>query len=360
MGRLVINDLCKQYGNTQVVKHLNLTIEQGELISLLGPSGCGKTTTLRMIAGLLDPTSGSIKLADKELTNIPTHKRDIGLVFQNYALFPHLTIFENVAYGLKRKKTPKQEIESKVKEALESVQLVGLEERLPSQLSGGQQQRVALARSLVLNPAIILFDEPLSNLDAKLRQYLRVEIRQLQKKHEFTALFVTHDQEEAMVLSDRIAVMYNGEISQLGTPTEIYREPSNSFVANFIGETNMISVTDVKVNDTNYEACLSTGEVVKAIKRETSKDVDKVIMFRPEHAQIVKKDEKQAIGDNNCLSGHVEYIHFVGSIYTVGVKSASHDKTLVCKIQPEVFEKLSLTEDEEVFISWAKENTYIY
>lgn len=360
MGRLVINDLCKQYGENKVVKHLNLTIEQGELVSLLGPSGCGKTTTLRIIAGLLDPTSGSIKLDDKEIVNVPTHKRDIGLVFQNYALFPHLTIFENVAYGLKRKKVPKSEIETRVKRALESVQLTGFESRLPSQLSGGQQQRVALARSLVLNPSIILFDEPLSNLDAKLRQFLRVEIRQLQKKHGFTALFVTHDQEEAMVLSDRIAVMYNGDISQLGTPTEIYKEPSNSFVANFIGETNMIPVSDIKQLNETIEAKLSTGEKIVVKKRSASNIEDKVIMFRPEHTQILKRVDDKISSHTNYLAGQVEYIHFVGSSYTIGVKSPTHDKTIVCSLQPKDFEQLAIMENDEVFVTWSKENTYIY
>lgn len=360
MGRLVIEDLCKQYKDTKVVKQLNLTIEQGELVSLLGPSGCGKTTTLRMIAGLLDPTSGSIKLADKEIVNIPTHKRDIGLVFQNYALFPHLTIYENVAYGLKRKKVPKSEIEERVKAALESVQLTGFEDRLPSQLSGGQQQRVALSRSLVLNPSIILFDEPLSNLDAKLRQFLRVEIRQLQKKHGFTALFVTHDQEEAMVLSDRIAVMYNGDISQLGTPSEIYNEPSNSFVANFIGETNMISVSDVQENTDYFTAKLTTGETIKVDKRKDSSIEEKVIMFRPEHSKIINRDDFEQTSELNHLKGLVEYMHFTGSTYTVGVKSVTHDKTIICSLQPEDFIDLSLNEGTEVFVTWKKEKTYIY
>lgn len=360
MGRLVITNLCKQYKDNLVVKQLDLTIEQGELVSLLGPSGCGKTTTLRMIAGLLDPTSGSIKLDDKEIVNVPTHKRDIGLVFQNYALFPHLTIFENVAYGLKRKKVLKSEIEKRVKAALESVQLTGFEDRLPTQLSGGQQQRVALARSLVLNPSIILFDEPLSNLDAKLRQFLRVEIRQLQKKHGFTALFVTHDQEEAMVLSDRIAVMYNGDISQLGTPSEIYDEPSNSFVANFIGETNMISVNDVREESDCFTAKLKTGETIKVSKRKNSTSIEKVIMFRPEHSQVIKQSDVEKMGEQNSLKGQVEYMHFLGSTYTLGVRSAAHDKTIICSLQPEDYKDLSLHEGDDVFVTWSKEKTYIY
>lgn len=360
MGRLVIKDLCKQYEDTKVVKQLDLTIEQGELVSLLGPSGCGKTTTLRMIAGLLDPTSGSIKLDDKELVNIPTHKRDIGLVFQNYALFPHLTIFENVAYGLKRKKVPKNEIEERVKAALESVQLTGLEDRLPTQLSGGQQQRVALSRSLVLNPSIILFDEPLSNLDAKLRQFLRVEIRQLQKQHGFTALFVTHDQEEAMVLSDRIAVMYNGDISQLGTPSEIYNEPGNSFVANFIGETNMISVNDVQEATDYFTAKLTTGETIKVSKRKDSTLEEKVIMFRPEHSKIINQGDFDHISERNSLKGQVEYMHFTGATYTVGVKSVAHDKTIICSLQPDDYTNLSLHEGDDVFVTWTKDKTYIY
>lgn len=360
MGRLVLKDLSKQYGSTQVVKNLNLTIEQGELVSLLGPSGCGKTTTLRMIAGLLNPTSGSISIDGNDITKVPTHKREIGLVFQNYALFPHLSIFENVAYGLKRKKVPKDEIKSRVTKVLESVQLTGYEERMPSQLSGGQQQRVALARSLVLNPSIILFDEPLSNLDAKLRQHLRVEIRELQKEHGFTALFVTHDQEEAMVISDRIAVMNNGDISQLGTPIEIYNEPSNSFVANFIGETNMINVEDVSELADQFEAKFITGEKVTIKKRPTSTTEESVIMFRPEHAKIVSKDDQAKIGDDNYLMGQVVYIHFVGSAYTIGVKSETHHRTIVCSMQPEDFNQLSIKENAEVYVTWNKEKTYIY
>ncbi|WP_153731543.1 ABC transporter ATP-binding protein [Sporosarcina obsidiansis] len=360
MGRLVITDLCKQYKDNKVVKQLSLTIEQGELVSLLGPSGCGKTTTLRMVAGLLEPTSGSIKLDEKEIVNTPTHKRDIGLVFQNYALFPHLTIYENVAYGLKRKKVNKDEVRKRVEDALKSVQLTGFEDRFPTQLSGGQQQRVALARSLVLNPAIILFDEPLSNLDAKLRQFLRVEIRQLQKKHGFTALFVTHDQEEAMVLSDRIAVMYNGDISQLGTPTEIYNEPSNSFVANFIGETNMIAVEDAQEESNHFTAKLKTGETIKAIKRKDSAYKEHLIMFRPEHAQVIKQSVFENKDEQNVLKGQVEYMHFKGSTFTLGVKSDAHDKTIICSLQPDDCSSSTFNEGDDVFVIWNKENTYIY
>ncbi|KWX85078.1 hypothetical protein AMQ83_26940, partial [Paenibacillus riograndensis] len=210
MSQLIIENLVKNYGQKPVVNNLNITVESGEMLSLLGPSGCGKTTTLRMIAGMHDPTSGSIRLDGRELTTIAPHKRNIGLVFQNYALFPHLSVFENVAFGLKRHGVQKSEIRGRVEAALHSVRLNDFAERFPAQMSGGQQQRVALARTLVLKPPLVLFDEPLSNLDAKLRQALGIEIRVLQREYGFTGIFVTHDQEEAMVISDRIAVMNGG------------------------------------------------------------------------------------------------------------------------------------------------------
>lgn len=245
MSQLELKNIYKEFGNKTVVNNLSLLVESGEMLCLLGPSGCGKSTTLSMIAGMQSPTSGSIILENKELTHIPPHKRDVGLVFQNYALFPHLNVFDNVAFGLKRHGIPKSEISDKVHASLTSVQLEDFKDRFPIQMSGGQQQRVALARTLVLKPKLVLFDEPLSNLDAKLRQALGIEIRSLQKEYGFTGVFVTHDQEEAMLLGDRIAVMNGGNIVQLGTPKEIYKNPVNPFVANFIGESNLLKVADV-------------------------------------------------------------------------------------------------------------------
>jgi putative spermidine/putrescine transport system ATP-binding protein len=238
---LELTDIVKQYPGTDrpSVRDFTMAINKGEFISLLGPSGCGKTTTLRMIAGLIEPTSGRIDLDGQELTNTPVHQRGMGLVFQNYALFPHLDVQENVAFGLTMRKIGKGEVKERVREALDLVQLGHLGARRIKQLSGGQQQRVALARALVIRPKVLLLDEPLSNLDAKLRDTMRDEIRSIQQKIGITTVFVTHDQDEALATSDRIVVMSEGNIEQVGTPESIYEHPANQFVANFIGRANI-------------------------------------------------------------------------------------------------------------------------
>ncbi|AYG64741.1 MULTISPECIES: ABC transporter ATP-binding protein [unclassified Rhizobium] len=243
---LSIDSISAHYGKTAVLQDLSLSVAAGELVSLLGSSGCGKTTTLRLVAGFLQPTSGTIKLGDRDLTTLPAHARDIGLVFQNYALFPHLTVMENVAFGLKQRRTPTQERRKKAASMLERVGLSGLGDRLPSALSGGQKQRVALARALVIEPPLLMFDEPLSNLDAKLRIDMRVEIRQLQRANGTTSLYVTHDQEEAFSISDRVAIMNAGRIMQLDTPEILYRKPANSFVARFVGFENLLPLRTVE------------------------------------------------------------------------------------------------------------------
>lgn len=222
------------------VKDVSLEIEPGEFVTLLGPSGCGKTTTLRMIAGFESPDEGSIKLGDEVIDKLTPNKRDTAMVFQSYALLPHYNVFDNVAYGLKIRKLPKEEIREKVLNILELVELGGLENRMPNQLSGGQQQRVALARALVVEPGVLLFDEPLSNLDARLRVSMRTEIRKIQQKVGITAVYVTHDQSEAMSISDRIIIMKDGYVEQMGTPREIYYHPKSMFVADFIGEANFL------------------------------------------------------------------------------------------------------------------------
>jgi len=235
-----LQSVSKKYGKVLAVQRVSLSVEQGEFLSLLGPSGCGKTTTMRLIAGLETPTEGKILIKGKDMTHLPPYKRDVSLMFQNYALFPHKTIFDNVAFGLKYRKIPKQEHKERVKKALELVHLPGIETRYPRQLSGGQQQRVALARALVVNPAVLLLDEPLSNLDLKLREKMRVELKQIQEKVGITFIFVTHDQEEALTLSDRVAVMENGELIQIGSPREVYEQPQTEFVARFIGQSNIL------------------------------------------------------------------------------------------------------------------------
>ncbi len=240
MVDLELCDLTKAFGPTLAVDRVSLTVEGGELVAFLGPSGCGKTTTLRMIAGFVAPTSGSIRVQGRDITAEPPHRRDMGMVFQSYALFPHMTVQRNVAFGLHAHGVAKAEVALRVATALELVGLEGLAGRYPRQLSGGQQQRVAVARVLALKPKLLLFDEPLSNLDAKLRVQMRHEIRSLQKEVGITALFVTHDQEEAMTIADRIVVINRGRIEQVGTQAEIYDQPQSRFVADFIGTTNFL------------------------------------------------------------------------------------------------------------------------
>ncbi|MBR2000669.1 MAG: ABC transporter ATP-binding protein, partial [Firmicutes bacterium] len=243
MATLELKNITKRFGDFTAVKDFNLTVEDGEMIALLGGSGCGKTTTLRMIAGFTEPTEGSIFVAGKEMGKIPPYKRNVGIFFQNYALFPHMTVFENVAFGLKLQKLPKAEIEQRVSEILSLVKLYGLEKRYPRELSGGQQQRVALARALVTRPSILLLDEPLSNLDAKLRVEMQVEIKRIQKELAITTIIVTHDHEEAVSLADRVIVMNAGQILQVGSPYEIFDKPNSEFIADFMGFSTFVKGT---------------------------------------------------------------------------------------------------------------------
>lgn len=334
MSELRLRQLRKQYGSNVIVENLDLTVQSGEMVSLLGPSGCGKTTTLRMIAGLLEPTSGSIHLAERELTKVAPYKRNVGLVFQNYALFPHMTIFDNVAFGLRRHGTPKHEVKDRVLQALQSVQLAGMEQRMPAQLSGGQQQRVALARTLVLRPPLVLFDEPLSNLDAKLRQMLRIEIRQLQKRIGFTAIFVTHDQEEAMVLSDRIAVMNKGHIVQLDTPENVYTRPSDSFVADFVGDSNLLGVKEQTAANGFVEITLAGGQRIKAVDT-SSTTKNATVMIRPEAVRLFTASHEAGVqidrDKQNQIAGTVLYIHYTGTSYLIGLQVSGLDKPFLVK-----------------------------
>ena len=244
MSHLILEDLTLAYGRSApAVQGLNLSVGEGELVSLLGPSGCGKTTTMRAVAGLLEPQGGRIVLAGRDITAVPAHQRDIGLVFQSYALFPHLSVFENVAFGLRLRRVPPAEMRARVDEALASVGLSAFAQRLPARLSGGQQQRVALARAIVLRPRLLLLDEPLSNLDARLRLEMRAELRRLQRTLGITMLYVTHDQDEALSLSDRIVVMHAGRIEQDAPPQDIWGQPASAFVAGFMGFDNLLPVS---------------------------------------------------------------------------------------------------------------------
>ncbi len=303
---LKLEKISKNFGKVQAVKEVSLEIPHGKLVTLLGPSGCGKTTILRMIAGLEVPSSGKIFLGNEDITNLPPNERKITMVFQSYALFPHMNVYENIAYGLKVKHTPEEEIKNAVKEALDMVGLSGFEKRGSSELSGGQQQRVAVARALVLKPKVLLFDEPLSNLDAKLRNRMRGEIRNLQRDLGITSVYVTHDQSEALAISDKIVVMENAVISQEGTPQELYRRPSNAFVADFIGDANIIELVVTGVE--NNRAILRIGEKEISANYITKPQLGSKakIMIRPEDIQFAE-------GTTGKLEGTVEFALYQGS-----------------------------------------------
>ena len=262
MGTIVeMIGVNKKYGSNHVVKDLNLTVNEGEFLTLLGSSGCGKTTTLRMIAGFEEPSTGTIKVEGVPVEEKEPYERNVNTVFQTYALFPHKTIFDNIAYGLKMKKVPKPEIKERVLEMMEMVQLSGFEKRYPSQLSGGQKQRVAIARALINRPRVLLLDEPLGALDLKLRKQMQLELKRLQKKLNITFIYVTHDQEEALTMSDRIAIMHDGIVDQLDTPTEIYEHPATRFVATFIGETNTYDGCVTSIHESVATVTLENGAV---------------------------------------------------------------------------------------------------
>lgn len=292
-----IKNVTKKFGKFIANNNVNIDIESGDFVSLLGPSGCGKTTLLSMILGVQDITEGNIFFGEEAVADIPIHKRDVGMVFQNYALFPHMTVEDNVAFGLKMRKLPKSEIKKRVEEALEMVHLNNLKERFPRELSGGQQQRVALARAIVVKPRVLLLDEPLSNLDAKLREEMRYELKKLHNMLKITTIYVTHDQIEALSLSTKVAVMSEGVVQQYGTPLEIFLTPKNKFVAEFVGYSNFligivkeISGNILKVKDLNYgyiiEADISQQKYEEAIKVG-----DKVTTtIKPENVQILPPD----------------------------------------------------------------------
>ncbi|KGE00846.1 MULTISPECIES: ABC transporter ATP-binding protein [Rhizobium/Agrobacterium group] len=308
MSFLVLENIKKSFGQVQVVKDFSMAIEKGEFVSFLGPSGCGKTTVLRMIAGFETPSDGTVVINGKNQNRLKTNQRNIGMVFQAYALFPNMNVFDNVAFGLKVAGKPKSEIETRVKEMLELIHLEHLADRYPYQLSGGQQQRVALARALAPKPQVLLLDEPLSALDAKIRVSLREEIRQIQSRLGITTVFVTHDQEEALSISDRIVVMNAGRADQIGTPSEIYNRPATRFVASFVGTLNIIDavVVDPAANT------IKVGENVVKLREPIGalKGGDKLsIALRPEAGSL----SDNAKGDTS-LTGKVTSSHFLGSV----------------------------------------------
>lgn len=309
------HNVQKTYDGQQlVVKNLNLTIERGEFLTLLGPSGSGKTTCLMMLAGFEMPTKGEILLANKPLHTLPPHKREIGMVFQNYALFPHMTVAENLAYPLKIRKLPKARIQEKVKRALAMVQLDNLAGRYPAQLSGGQQQRIALARALVFEPQLVLMDEPLGALDKQLREQMQLEIRHLHKELGVTIVFVTHDQSEALTMSDRVAVFNDGIIQQIDTPQKLYEHPYNSFVAHFIGENNELSGTVVAIERDKCRIKLANkAEVTARMGIPLQVGEATSLSIRPERVILAQ-------AENNCLTGVIEELIYLGDHVKVRLK----------------------------------------
>ena len=299
-------------GEVTAVDNVSLSVQAGELVTLLGPSGCGKTTTLRMIAGLEMVTSGSIFIGDKNVTLLPATDRDVSMVFQSYALFPHMSVFENVSYGLRVSKLSKQDITDKTNTGLELVGLAGYGNRLPSELSGGQQQRVAVARALVLEPQVLLFDEPLSNLDAKLRRQVREEIRELQIDLGLTVVYVTHDQEEALAVSDRIIVMRNASIAQDGSPRDLYEQPADSFVADFIGEANIMEVNIDSINEQTSEANVRIGDMQLQLPSRGITAGSAKLAVRPNRIQL-STDRYGAslagtVRKSTYVGNHMEYV----------------------------------------------------
>ncbi len=302
---VIIDHAVKYYGDFLAVDHIDLTIKNGEFFTLLGPSGCGKTTLLRMIAGFNSIEDGFIRFDETVINEVPAHKRDIGMVFQNYAIFPHLTVAENVAYGLKARKVPADEVKRRVAEALKLVQIEHLATRKPNELSGGQQQRVALARAFVVEPTILLMDEPLSNLDAKLRVEMRTTIKKLQRNLGITTIYVTHDQEEALAISDRIAVMRDGKIMQVGTPEEIYRHPQNAFVANFIGVSNFIPC-NVTEDESGDEVEFDGGYRVR-LNRKAGFSGKGLLSARPEQLYFSEEGLTGTINLSTFLGDFIQY-----------------------------------------------------
>jgi ABC-type spermidine/putrescine transport systems, ATPase components len=289
-----IENVVKRFGKDTIINGLSLNIKEGEFFTLLGPSGCGKTTLLRMIIGFNSIEGGEIKLDEKLINNIPTNKRNMGMVFQNYAIFPHMSVKDNVAFGLKRKKMSKQEIEEKVDEILKIVKIDHLKDRMPVKLSGGQQQRVALARAIVIHPEVLLMDEPLSNLDAKLRVEMRNAIKRIQQQIGITTVYVTHDQEEALAVSDRIAVMNGGVIQQIDTPKRIYQRPSNTFVATFIGQSNILDGQVIKNNSEEGIKIFDAFFAMTNLSKNCTNMEDVKISIRPEEF-ILSMDNKDGI-----------------------------------------------------------------
>ena len=353
-----IKDVNKIYGTNHVVKDLNLQVEEGEFLTLLGSSGCGKTTTLRMIAGFEEPTTGSIRVEGEPIEDKEPYERNVNTVFQSYALFPHMTIFDNVAYGLKMKKVPKKEMKERVLEMLEMVQLAGFEKRYPSQLSGGQKQRVAIARALINRPKVLLLDEPLGALDLKLRKQMQLELKRLQKKLNITFIYVTHDQEEALTMSDRIAVMHDGVMDQIGSPTEIYERPATKFVATFIGETNVFDGTIRSIENGRAVVSIENGEITSSGREEEGEEKNTGFSIN-EFVTVSVRPEKmhfspEPVDGFNVPAMVKDYI-YLGSVIKCIAVLPNGNEIKMEKLAGEEFPAIG----EKIFIYWTPEDAVL-
>ena len=344
---VALKGVNKWYGNNHVVKDLDLEVAEGEFLTLLGPSGCGKTTTLRMIAGFEDATSGRIEVQGESVDEKEPYQRDVNTVFQSYSLFPHLNVFDNIAYGPRIKKVPKDQIEHDVEEMLRLVQMTGYEKRKPDALSGGQKQRIAIARALINNPRVLLLDEPLGALDLKLRKQMQIELKRLQKKLGITFIYVTHDQEEAMSMSDRIAVMKDGIILQIDKPTEIYDRPNCRFVADFIGESNIISGSVTKVEGDLLTVSTPDGEVqTKGTGFALGETID--ISVRTEYLSCSSEPS-----DSFNIKAHIRDFTNMGTVIKTSVITSSGKELRISEFEQDT----SLQEGQEVYISWKPEKS---
>jgi len=352
-------DVVKKFGDVIAVDHIDLEVRDGEFFSLLGPSGCGKTTTLRMIGGFEQPTSGLIELQGKDVTWLPPYQRNVNTVFQSYALFPHLTIFENVAFGLRRRRVKSSEIKSRVSEMLRLVELPGFERRKPNQISGGQAQRVALARALINRPAVLLLDEPLGALDLKLRKQMQVELKRIQQEVGITFIYVTHDQEEAMTMSDRIAVMNRGRYEQLGDPEGLYERPTTRFVAGFLGVSNLLPATLSGTAEGYAIAQIADAGTVRVPKNLVNGQRSIDVGVRPEKIRMHKEGDTPGAGSNR-LDGTVIDASYLGVSTSYVVEARSGARLTIYEQNVERTVHGSLHQPgETVHLSWSPDHTFV-
>jgi spermidine/putrescine transport system ATP-binding protein len=363
MAFLSLKNISRSFGSTRAVADVSLDVAQGEFFGLLGPSGCGKTTTLRMIGGFEEASSGTIYLGDTDVTGLPPFQRDVNTVFQNYALFPHLTVFENVAFGLRRKRVADGDVKQRVSEMLELVELPGFERRKPAQLSGGQQQRVALARALINHPRVLLLDEPLGALDMKLRKQMQIELKRIQTEVGITFIYVTHDQEEAMTMSDRIAVMRAGRIEQLGPPEELYERPTTAFVAGFLGVSNLL---DGEVVDRGGELAgikVGDGTVLRAPSELVNGDSSVRLGVRPEKLRVLALTEGDASHQSdglNRLQGTVLDASYIGVSTQYLVETGDGHKLTVYAQNLETSGAAeALADGQRVLLTWKPQHTFV-